>query len=395
MGGCLAPISPPRLTRPSREPGRRLRGEPSPAAYGGGSSGGSQPRRASSPSSLARSRESRKQPSLPPPGSRPHPTPGRQPRTPLSPGGLGTHLPRPGVRCRAGRRGRLTAAASSGGAGSPGLRLSGLRGGVRGAGGARRPCSLRLDWSPASNPSPRRWRGGGDFQKKAPTLPGKIPVMGVGRRKPFRAGSAEPTGLHPASAGRRRHKAAPPVPSPAPPRPMAGPGRGLGRPGLAALGRRWRRRRPGRRAAPPRPGSEGRNLEGQRAAGPVGAGAGAGAEAAFLETLAKYSQRIGAFLEMRRRRQPRPVRTEPGVLQTGGAGEGEIPRFQYPRGPEEGARLGLPRGARAGSLQMRSRDPSAGVPGCPNRDTSSSDSDSRPIALSLSGTLRDSTGGRV
>lgn len=248
--------------------------------------------------------------------------------------------------------------------GPPGLRLPGLPGGVRGAGGARGPCSLRLDWSPASNPSPR----GGTSRKRSHPSPDKIQVMGGGRRKSFSAESTEPTGLHPASTVRCRHKAAPPPPRP--PLPRSSPphalwparGGGWAGPGLAALGRRRRPRRGGSSPVRERgrePGS------GARPPARVGAGAGAGVGGgAFLETLAKYSQRIGAFLEMRRRRQPRPVGAEPGVLQTGGrTGGGRDSPFPTPRGPEEGAWAGPPSWGRAGVLHMRSRDPSAGVQG--------------------------------
>lgn len=156
--------------------------------------------------------------------------------------------------------------------------------------------------------------------------------MGGGRRKAFPAESAEPTGLHPASTVRCRHKAAPPPPHPArppppaprTPRPMAGPGRGLGQPGVgrageaaaAAAAQAAGRLLPG-------PGERARAWKPSAPACPgwgLGRGPGAGG-GAFLETLAKYSQRIGAFLEMRRRRQPGPVGAEPGVLQTGGHGE--------------------------------------------------------------------------
>ncbi|CAK7303196.1 hypothetical protein VULLAG_LOCUS10245 [Vulpes lagopus] len=136
---------------------------------------------------------------------------------------------------------------------------------------------------------------------------------------------------------------------------MAGPGRGLGRPGVGGAGEaaaaQAGRLLPGpeRGRAPACPG------------GGAGAGGGGGrGPGAFLETLAKYSQRIGAFLEMRRRRQPRPVGAEPGVLQTGG----ERGRERFPgantRWAGGGTWRASPRG-RAGALHRRSRDPSAGA----------------------------------
>lgn len=54
------------------------------------------------------------------------------------------------------------------------------------------------------------------------------------------------------------------------------------------------------RLLPGRSRSEGKSLEPSERARWPGVGAVAGAGGAFLETLAKYSQWIGAFLEMRR-----------------------------------------------------------------------------------------------
>lgn len=260
---------------------------------------------------------------------------------------------------------------------SPPLPPSGAQGAPRGCAflGSREACAGRgAPAGPAASASigaqPQilhRAVGGGASRKRSHPSPDKIQVMGGGRRKSFSAKSTEPTGLHPASTVRCRHKAAPPPP-PAPPPPLPPP-TPYGRPGAGAgPARGWRRwgggGGPGG-AAPPRPGREGESLEAARARLPGwGLGRGPGWGGAFLETLAKYSQRIGAFLEMRRRRQPRPVGAEPGVLQTGGGGGGgrDSP-FPTPRGPEEEAWAGPPSWGRAGVLHMRSRDPSAGVQG--------------------------------
>lgn len=159
---------------------------------------------------------------------------------------------------------------------SPPLPPAGVQGpplGLRlaGQGVPRGPCSLRLDWSPASNPSARG--GGQTSRKKIPPLPRRdlSDGAGGGRRKSFSAESTEPTGLHPASAVRGRHKAAPPAPPPGPapppplpPRPVAGPG--VGRSGEAAG-----------RLLPGRPGREGERLEPREPARLPGVGAGAGA----------------------------------------------------------------------------------------------------------------------
>lgn len=264
--------------------------------------------------------------------------------------------------------------------GSPGLCLPGLLGGVRGAGGAPRA----LQPPPRLEPSPKSFTagcgGGLPEKKKYPPYPDQIQVMGGGRRKALSAGSAEPTGLHPASTVRCRHKAAPPPPLPTPARPGPHPpplptphalwparGGGWASPGLAVLGRR-RRRRPSRlgRSSPARergrePGSRGR---------PPARGGGWGggrvwSGGAFLETLAKYSRRIGAFLEMRRRRQPRPMGGQRlGFSKLGGnGGDGRSPTSNTPAARRREPRLGLPPGGGGGRIgfpQMRSRDPSAG-----------------------------------
>jgi hypothetical protein len=154
--------------------------------------------------------------------------------------------------------------------------------------------------------------GGLPEKKKTRPSPDKIPAMGRGRRK-----CAERTGLHPASAVRGLHKAAPPPlppfpclpprgPRPCPPRPPAPYGRpgagagpaGVGRAGEVVAAQAAGRLLPG----PARPG-EGERLGAQRTARPPGGwGRGRGLGGAFLETLAKYSLRTGTFLEMPRRR---------------------------------------------------------------------------------------------
>lgn len=134
---------------------------------------------------------------------------------------------------------------------SPPLPPSGAQGAPRGCAflGSREACAGRgAPAGPAASASigaqPQilhRAVGGGASRKRSHPSPDKIQVMGGGRRKSFSAKSTEPTGLHPASTVRCRHKAAPPPP-PAPPpplpppRPMAGPGRGLGRPGVGGAG---------------------------------------------------------------------------------------------------------------------------------------------------------------
>lgn len=112
----------------------------------------------------------------------------------------------------------------------------------RRARGGGRPASSSIGVQPQI--LHRGW--GGTSRKKSPPYSDQIQVMGRGRIKAFSAESAEPTGLHPASKVRCRHKAAPPPPPhrpgphppplPTPPRPMAGPGRGLGRPGVGRAG---------------------------------------------------------------------------------------------------------------------------------------------------------------
>lgn len=160
----------------------------------------------------------------------------------------------------------------------PGLRLPGLWGGVRGPGGGC-PAGPAASASIGAQPQIRLrgGRGGGaEFQKKSQHSPDKIQVMGGGRRKSFSAESTEPTGLHPASTARGRHKAAPPSPLPAqaplPRSPHAlWPARGGGwaGPGLATPGRRRGGSSPAGRERGREPGAELARLPG------VGAGAGA------------------------------------------------------------------------------------------------------------------------
>lgn len=183
------------------------------------------------------------------------------------------------------------------------------------------------------------------------------------RRARSRRGCTRPPRSAAATKPRPRPPCSP-LPRSPPPTPYGRPGAGAG---PAGGWRRWGGGGGPGGAAPPLPGREGESLEAARArlsGWGLGRGRGGGA---FLETLAKYSQRIGAFLEMRRRRQPRPVGAEPGVLQTGvgggnGRGRERFP-FPTPRGPEEGAWAGPPFWGRAGVLHMRSRDPSAGEQG--------------------------------
>lgn len=142
------------------------------------------------------------------------------------------------------RGGTLTAAASSGGAGGPPGAAPSWAPGRRARGGGR-PRALQPP--PRLEPSLKSFTAGGGVtsrERSHPSLPRQDPSDGRGgRRKSFSAESTEPTGLHPASTVRCRHKAAPPPPllpppplPPPPQRPTAGPGRGLGRPGVGGAG---------------------------------------------------------------------------------------------------------------------------------------------------------------
>lgn len=158
----------------------------------------------------------------------------------------------------------------------------------RRARGVGRPASSSIGAQPQI--LHRGW--GGTSRKKSPPYSDQSQVMGRGRIKAFSAESAEPTGLHPASKVRCRHKAAPPPPPPArpPPSPAPHPPTPYGRPGAGAgPARGWPRwgggsGGPSGGAAPPRPGRRGESLEDRRdrlpgagaAAGPGGAGRGWG-----------------------------------------------------------------------------------------------------------------------
>ena len=375
MGGCLAPIPPPRLTRPSREPGRGEGGkEPSPAASGGGSGGGFPPRQASS----AGSRESRTFPPRRhlPPGSCRHPPPQAATPHPLlsrGPGHPPAAAPWPGggVPCR--KKGETHRRCLLRGCRRPPGAAPSRAPGRRARGGGR-PAGPAASSSIGAQPQILHRGWGGYFQKKIPPLPRSDPSDGQGAYKSLfcreRGADGAAPGLHGPLPPQSRAPAPPnpgPAPtlprSPPPPRPMAGPGRGLGRPGVgrageaAAAAQAAGRLLPGRgervRAwKPSAPACPGRGLR----RGQAGRGGG------FLETLAKYSQRIGAFLEMRRRRQPRPMGAEPGVLQTRGGAAGTGTRGDSP--------LPIPRWPGGGSLGWASllgggQDSSTCAPGIP------------------------------
>lgn len=166
-GCCLAPIPPPRLTHPSPEPGRGVGSEGAQPRRLGGRAAAADPlpdeRLALRPGRVARfaRRHLPSRVATHPPGSRPAPpsVPGAWAPTCHGP------CPGPGEGCHAGKK--------KGGETHRRCCLWGCKGGPQGCafqgsweacagrGAPRGPCSLRLDWSPASNPSPRVEGGGG------------------------------------------------------------------------------------------------------------------------------------------------------------------------------------------------------------------------------------------
>lgn len=106
---------------------------------------------------------------------------------------------------------------------------------------------------------------------------------------------------------------------------------------------------------------------------PAWVGAVAATRGAFLETLSKYSQRTGAFLEMRGDDVSLDPWGQTGVLQTGGGGgqweRGDIPHLAGRR-QEEGVRAGLHPGGAQDSSKRAPGILQVGVSGCPNGDTS-------------------------